>query len=140
MLHCVDLGESFPTHIFLQNLASIQTRMKPVKLSRSPRTDRPGYSICALHRVPHSYEFARFFSQSAIHKNIHESEEHRFTHNRREVLSQEALGATFNRIGESLLPFHCLPTQLIRHLSLDGIIRVLDFASALVGSTQRSSV
>ena len=23
-VHCVDLGESFPTHIFLQNLASIQ--------------------------------------------------------------------------------------------------------------------
>ena len=31
-VHCVDLGESFPTHIFLQNLASIQPRTSPSKL------------------------------------------------------------------------------------------------------------
>ena len=30
-VHCVDLGESFPTHSFLQNLASIQQRTSPVK-------------------------------------------------------------------------------------------------------------
>jgi len=30
-VHCVDLGESFPTHIFLQNLASIQQRTSLVK-------------------------------------------------------------------------------------------------------------
>ena len=40
--HCVDLGESFPTHIFLQNLASIQLRTSPVKFACSPRTDPPG--------------------------------------------------------------------------------------------------
>ena len=33
-VHCVDLGESFQTHIFLQNLASIQPRTSPPK---SPR-------------------------------------------------------------------------------------------------------
>ena len=31
-VHCVDLGESFPTHISLQNLASIQPRTSPSKL------------------------------------------------------------------------------------------------------------
>ena len=31
-VHCVDLGESFPTSIFLQNLASIQQRTSPLKL------------------------------------------------------------------------------------------------------------
>ena len=41
-VHCVDLGESFPTHIFLQNLASIQPRTSPFKFARSPRTDPPG--------------------------------------------------------------------------------------------------
>ena len=41
-VHCVDLGESFPTHIFLQNLASIQPRTSLVKFARSPRTDPPG--------------------------------------------------------------------------------------------------
>ena len=44
-MHCVDLGESFPlipTHIFLQNLASIQPRTSPFKFARSPRTDPPG--------------------------------------------------------------------------------------------------
>ena len=30
-VHCVDLGESFPTHIFLQNLASMQQRTSLVK-------------------------------------------------------------------------------------------------------------
>ena len=32
---CVDLGESFPTQIYLQNLASIQPTTNPVKLARS---------------------------------------------------------------------------------------------------------
>ena len=31
-VHFVDLGESFPTHIYLQNLASIQPRTSPSKL------------------------------------------------------------------------------------------------------------
>ena len=44
-VHCVDLGESFPTHIFLQNLASIQPRTSLVKFSRSPRTDPPGSPV-----------------------------------------------------------------------------------------------
>ena len=29
-MHCIDLGESFQTHIYLQNLASIQSRTPPV--------------------------------------------------------------------------------------------------------------
>ena len=46
-VHCVDLGESFPTiliptHIFLHNLASIQPLTSPFKFARSPRTDPPG--------------------------------------------------------------------------------------------------
>ena len=45
-VHCVDLGESFPTHIFLQNLASIQPRTSTVKCARpssrpAPRRDLP---------------------------------------------------------------------------------------------------
>ena len=34
-MHYVDLGESFPTHIFLQILASIQPRTSPLKFARS---------------------------------------------------------------------------------------------------------
>ena len=41
-VHCVDLGESFPTSIYLQKSASIQPRTSPVKFARSPRTDPPG--------------------------------------------------------------------------------------------------
>ena len=33
-MHCVDLGESFQTHMFLQNLASIQPRTSPLKFTR----------------------------------------------------------------------------------------------------------
>ena len=32
-VHSVDLGESFQTHIYLQNLASIQPRTSPVKFA-----------------------------------------------------------------------------------------------------------
>ena len=34
-MHCVDLGESFPTSIYLQNLASIQPRTSPNKFVSS---------------------------------------------------------------------------------------------------------
>ena len=34
-MHCVDLGESFQTHIYLQHLASIQPRTSPLKFARS---------------------------------------------------------------------------------------------------------
>ena len=43
-MRCVDLGESFQTQIYLQNLASTQPRTSPVKFARSPRTDPPGSS------------------------------------------------------------------------------------------------
>ena len=43
-MHCVDLGESFPTHIFLQNLASIQRRTSLVKFARSYYYRSPRYS------------------------------------------------------------------------------------------------
>ena len=48
-MHCVDLGESFPTHIHLQNLASIQPRTGPFKFARSPRTDPPGNATAAFN-------------------------------------------------------------------------------------------
>ena len=44
-MHCVDLGESFPTSIYLQNLASIQPRTSLVKFARSPRTDPSGERV-----------------------------------------------------------------------------------------------
>ena len=34
-VHCVDLGESFQTHIDLQNLASMQPRTGPLKFAAS---------------------------------------------------------------------------------------------------------
>ena len=34
-VHCVDLGESFQTHIYLKNWASIQPTTIPVKFARS---------------------------------------------------------------------------------------------------------
>ena len=39
-MHCVDLGESFQTHIYLQNFVSIQPRTSPVKFAAS-RDNRP---------------------------------------------------------------------------------------------------
>ena len=34
-VHCVDLSESFQTHIYLQNFVSIQPRTSPVKFAAS---------------------------------------------------------------------------------------------------------
>merc|ERR1711937_848985 len=54
-VHCVDLGESFPTSIYLQNLASIQPITSPLKFARSPRTDRLGpcrsAETCSLNDI-----------------------------------------------------------------------------------------
>ena len=36
-VHCVDLGESFQTHIFLQNLVLIQPRTSPLKILNAHR-------------------------------------------------------------------------------------------------------
>ena len=41
-MHCVDLGETFPTSIYLQHLASIQPMTSLVKFARSSCTDPPG--------------------------------------------------------------------------------------------------
>ena len=41
-VHFVDLGESFPTSIWLQKSASIQPRTSSAKFARSPCTDRQG--------------------------------------------------------------------------------------------------
>ena len=50
-MHCVDLGESFPTHIFLQNLASIQPRTSPVKFARSSNAAIAQVTIGVLRAV-----------------------------------------------------------------------------------------
>ena len=44
-VHLVDLVKSFPTNIYLQNLASIQPRTSPSKFARSPCTDPPGSKL-----------------------------------------------------------------------------------------------
>ena len=47
-VHCVDLGESFQTYIFLQNFASIQPRTSPIKFARSS-------GAAANHRLGPAY-------------------------------------------------------------------------------------
>ena len=54
-VHCVDLGESFQTHIFLENLASIQPRTSPLKFagggSGSEQAARQAYAPDAADGV-----------------------------------------------------------------------------------------
>ena len=40
-VHCVDLGESFPTHIYLQHLASIQPRTSRSTVADSNAENAP---------------------------------------------------------------------------------------------------
>ena len=42
-VHCVDLGESFQTHIYLQNFVSIQPRTSPVKFAASRDKDAANF-------------------------------------------------------------------------------------------------
>ena len=56
-VHCVDLGESFQTHIYSQNLASIQPRTGPVKFARSSRA-WPSTQSRAASRVQRSLHLA----------------------------------------------------------------------------------
>ena len=42
-VHCVDLGESFPTNIYLQNLASIQPRTSLLKFEGGEGSQRPSF-------------------------------------------------------------------------------------------------
>ena len=51
-MHCVDLGESFQTHIYLQNLASIQPRTSPVKFARSLAMQQPALGQPASPPTP----------------------------------------------------------------------------------------
>merc|ERR1712078_458558 len=52
-VHCVDLGESFPTSIYLQKSASIQPRTSPSKFARSPCTDTPGRLRRLMNSTPY---------------------------------------------------------------------------------------
>ena len=45
-VHCVDLGESFQTHIYLQNFVSIQPKTSPVKFAASRNLPHPA-AFCA---------------------------------------------------------------------------------------------
>ena len=40
-VHCVDLGESFQTHIYSQNFALIQPRTSPLKFARPLAMQQP---------------------------------------------------------------------------------------------------
>ena len=53
-VYCVDLGESVQTHIFLQNLVSIQPRTSPVKFARPPYPSRAAASLLAAKGRPNS--------------------------------------------------------------------------------------
>jgi len=53
-VHCVDLGESFPTSIFLQKLVSIQ-------LKTSPETSKFDF------RITQRFDFPMVFSPAAAH-------------------------------------------------------------------------
>ena len=63
-VHCVHLGESFPTRIFLQNLASIQAFNEPCKFCplsayRSPRFDNGTLANAAPTNVADRQEAAK---------------------------------------------------------------------------------
>ena len=47
-MHCVDLGESFQTHIYLQNFASIQPRTSPLTFAGSLLPDITLQSVFAV--------------------------------------------------------------------------------------------
>ena len=67
-VHCVDLDESFQTHIYLQNLASIQPRTSPVKLDAPELLE--GHRV---HRRPAAGTRALGASPSALRSEVNNS-------------------------------------------------------------------
>ena len=69
-MHCVDLGESFQTHIYLQNLASIQPRTSSLKFAvraaAEPRRLAGGALSLAPPRSREGEIVAAFGSEHAL--------------------------------------------------------------------------
>ena len=68
-VHFVDLGESFQTHIFLENLASIQPRMSPVKFARPMPSSLPMGRVEVLPKQSRQLAAAREESE-LLEQNI----------------------------------------------------------------------
>ena len=63
-VHCVDLGESFPTNIYLQNLASIQPRTSLLKF------DGGGFSAPVIFRQPTKLHFHLNFAKNILNFQV----------------------------------------------------------------------
>ena len=70
LVHYVDLGESFQTHIFLQNLASIQPRTSPPKFARSISTARKTSSSGQLQLPPSIISPVAHFAGSKTNERV----------------------------------------------------------------------
>ena len=64
-VNLVDLVKSFPTNIFLQNLASIQKRTSPIKFAHLAKKSEKG-SISNLTLIFHPNEQTLYGSFSAV--------------------------------------------------------------------------
>ena len=67
-MHCVDLGESFPTSTYLQHLASIQPRTSPFKFAggarRGEKRFRPAARKSAfMQKLPTFVNMSKFVDQ-----------------------------------------------------------------------------
>ena len=63
-VHCVDLGESFPTNIYLQNLASIQPRTSPTKTIPDTPIPTPPPPLKPALNWQHSANVCKLFKGS----------------------------------------------------------------------------
>ena len=64
-MHCVDLGESFQTHIYLQNLASIQPRTSPLKSEGALVDASTAQRTAATEDATQSFILTEFVERSA---------------------------------------------------------------------------
>ena len=80
-MHCVDLGESFPTSIYLQNLASIQPRTSPPKFlrNRGPSASgvatapaRGSFSARSRASLRQCLHVAQLGAEPIVSRNCHE--------------------------------------------------------------------
>ena len=122
-MHCVSLGESSPTSIYSQNLASIQPRTSLVTFACSPRTDPPGDTSGSAGLVA-GITTARIFPElencSAEHSNAPSLEKVRFDINDCEL--SEAVSPCL-RSGEGGLRRAPAPRARSRHRSARSIGR-----------------
>ena len=144
-VHCVDLDESFQTHIYLQNLASIQPRTSPVKFAhlaeKSGKSLKVRYRTFQLRSSPRFVEEPKTIKEDAAPANVHapvieHAEQVAGRHGRRSLLAFRAskIGKlnfarkyAFDSISQALQDLHTFAPLQSQNFRKKSVCKISNF-------------